>query len=146
MGGGVFNWEFTSPPSGSEAPNPALAEIGVTVNKFQKVKLDVITNNTVGFDDRTGFAIDFVPGAANLGSQPTAQRPKMLTEALAVMVRTADALQFRQGFVGHIGAACRPVATTAMSRFFANDFVHVGTHIFGLKKVCGPRARKAAAL
>jgi hypothetical protein len=49
----------------------------------------------------------------------------MLAEPLAVAMRTAHALDFRQKLVTEIGSPKMPFATTTMPRFFANDFVHI---------------------
>ena len=123
--GGLFNRELTPTPSGSKAPDSAVVQIGVTVDKFQKMKFDVVAHDTIGSDHGTGLAIHVVPATPNLGSQPTAQRPKVLTKTFAVAVWSANAFKLRQELFGEIPLAQPPLWSTAVSRFFANDFVHV---------------------
>lgn len=116
---------FTS-VSGAKAPYLAIAKESISLHKPQHVELDMIANNTVGPDDTRGFAVHVIPRAAQLRSQPPAQRPKVLSKPLAVRMRSAHAFCFRKKFIRTMGAmpaTFLPVA--AVARFFANDFVHI---------------------
>ena len=54
----------------------------------------------------------------------------MLSKPLAFPMRPTKAFELWQKFVGKVGSARKFFAPTAVSRFFTNNLVHVGTHKF----------------
>jgi len=125
MGSGFFDWNLASEPACSQTPDASVAQKSPTLNEFQKMGLDMISNDVVRFDDSACFAIDQAPWATDLRAQPSAQRAKMLPKPFAVAMRSANTLEFGKKLIGQIGAPPLFLPAAPVPGFFANDFVHV---------------------
>jgi len=124
-GRSFFNGKLLFPPAIREAPNGAGPHERLSLHELQKVKPDVIANNTVRFYYLRSLAVHVLPQPPYLRPQPAPQRAKMFSEGFAPSVRTPHALIFWQEFVRQVGLPRIFCPSGSIARFFANDFVHV---------------------
>ena len=84
--GEFLHRNFPSAPIRAQAPNRTITHKSIPLHKLQQVKLDVVADHAIRFDNRAGFAINVVPAAAELRAQPPAQGAKMFAKTFAILM------------------------------------------------------------
>ena len=79
----------------------------------------------VGGNHLGRLAVDFVPLATHIGTQPALEWSKVLSKRLPIVVRSTNSFFLWQEFVRQISASILLAAATAVTRFFNDDLVHV---------------------
>src|SRR5438046_1380746 len=77
---------------------------GISLHELQQMRFYMHANGTVRLDHCTGLGIDVVPRSAHLRLQPAAQGAEQIRQSLAAIMRTFDALELWQMFIGQVGS------------------------------------------
>jgi hypothetical protein len=103
----------------------------VALDHLQQVRLDVRSDNAIGFDDGAGLGVGVVPAPANLRANPAAQGAEHVGETLAGRVWALDALERGPQLNGLVRAPMILAAAGIPAGPLDDNFVHVSSHSIG---------------
>src|SRR5262245_38952697 len=93
------------PASRPSAPDLPISNEGLPLDKFHHVRLNMRAYDAVRSDDLACLAVDIVPIASNLRTQPALEWSKMFAKSFAACVRSTYSFTLRQQVIGQIRPA-----------------------------------------